>query len=69
MSISKMARSYAGVFSKFGGGVVATRVFQKNEVVIDFQGQVFTKTSMDEVPAIEDVNGSFVLKSKNLAGG
>ena len=59
-----MARSYAVVFSKFGGGVVATRVFQKNEVVIDFQGQVFTKTSMDEVPAIEGVKREFCLEVK-----
>ena len=51
-------------FSKFGRGIVATRVFQKNEVVIDYHGQVFLKTSMDEVSAIEGVKREFCLEVK-----
>ena len=64
MSISKMARSHTGLFSKFGRGIIATRVFQKNEVVIDYHGQVFLKTSMDEVSAIEGVKREFCLEVK-----
>ena len=59
-----MARRHAGFFSKFGRGIIATRVFQKNEVVIDYHGQVFLKTSMDEVSAIEGVKREFCLKVK-----
>ena len=32
-------------------------------------GRFFTQTSMDEVSAIEVLNGSFVLKSKDLTEG
>ena len=59
-----MARSHTGFFSKFGRGVVATRAFQKNEVVIDYHGQVFLKTSMDKVSAIEGVKQEFCLEIK-----
>ena len=52
------------LFSKNGRGIVATRVSQKNEVVIDYHGQVFTKTSMDEVSAIEGVKREFCLEVK-----
>ena len=37
------------VFANFGRGLVATREFVKNEVVIDYHGQVFTKKTMEEV--------------------
>ena len=50
------------LFSKFGRGIVATRVFQKTEIVIDYHGQIFTKKSNDEVSAIESVKRNFVLK-------
>ena len=48
----------------FGRGIVATRVLQKNEVVIDYHGQVFTKTSMDEVSVVEGVKQEFCLEVK-----
>ena len=59
-----MAWSHRGFFNKFGRGIVATRVFQKNEVVIDYHGQVFLKTSRDEVSAIEGVKREFCLEVK-----
>ena len=43
------------LFSQFGRKIVATRVFQKKEDVIDYHGQFFTKKSLDEVSAIEVV--------------
>ena len=59
-----MARSHTGFFNKFERGIVAARVFQKTEVVIDYHGQVFLKTSMDEVSAIEGVKREFCLEVK-----
>ena len=55
------------VFASFGRGLVATCEFDKNEVVIDYHGQVFTKKTMEEVSAIEGVKGSFAWKLKDLA--
>ena len=52
------------VFADFGRGLVATREFVKNEVVIDYHGQVFTKKTMEEVSATEGVKREYCLEVK-----
>ena len=52
------------VFANFGRGLVATRELVKNEVVIDYHGQVFTKKTMEEVSAIECAKREYCLKVK-----
>ena len=52
------------LLSKFGRRVVAIRVFQNNEVVIDYHRQVFAKKSIDEVTVIEGVKREFCLEVK-----
>ena len=52
------------VFANFGRGLVATREFVKNEVVIDYHGQIFTKKTMEEVSATEGVKREYCLEVK-----
>jgi hypothetical protein len=49
------------IFAKFGRGLVATKEFEKNEVIVDYHGQVFTKKTMDEVSAIDGVKREYCL--------
>ena len=52
------------IFSKFGRGIVATRAFERNEVIVDYHGQIFFKKSMEEVSAIEGVQREYCLEVK-----
>ena len=58
----KLVRSYPSSIREFWQRLVATREFVKNEVVIDYHGQVFTKKTMEEVSAIEGVKREYCME-------